>query len=40
MYVYIENGEENFKLNALCLTSFGLQNNSVHMPTPEVYTLT
>jgi hypothetical protein len=30
-YIYIENGEENFKLNKLCLTSFGLQNNSAQM---------
>ena len=27
----MENGEENFKLNTLCLTSFGLQNNSQQM---------
>jgi len=30
-YVYMENGEENFKLNTFCLTSFGLQNNSLQM---------
>ena len=27
----MENGEENFKLNTFCLTSFGLQNNSLQM---------
>ena len=31
IYIYIENEEENFKLNTLCLTSLCLQNNSVQM---------